>query len=192
MKKNLKKIVIFILIVSINIIINISFAQPAHWQAWDAAAWWGWNVWVSQMNFLDKTNIYNKNIDKAIAPIEQDPDHDGSILHIWSHRIFGIWWDEGVEWIVWTDEEFDNYNEALTKILTVIQNIVNYTLWLLWVISVIYLLIHGFMILTAAWDDSRTKKWLKWIKNAFIAIAWIWLSWIIISFILRLINTFTS
>lgn len=141
-------------------------------------------AWMSLWNI---TNIYNSGIWNAIAPIESD---DGwSILHIGSHRIF---WQWNVDWIVWADETIDSYGIALKKILTVIQNVVNYTLWLLWVIAVIYLLIHGFMILTAAWDDGRTKKWLKWIKNAFIAIAWIWLSWIIISFILRLINTFAA
>ena len=145
------------------------------------------NFCIAQMSLGNITPIHNTDIWQAIAPIEQDPNGDGSILHVWSHRIFWIWnWN--IDWIVWADEQIDNYNIAMTKILTVIQNVVNYTLWLLWVIAVIYILIHGFMILTAAWDDSKTKKWLKGIKNAFIAIAGIWLSWIIISFILRLIN----
>ena len=195
MVKFIKKIIIVSFIIAINLILNISLAQGWglfwHWQT-QPSWWWGWGLfWRWWLWFWDNQNIFNENLENAISPIEEDPNSDGSILHIWSHRIFGIWnWD--IEWIVWSDQEINNYNIALTKVLTVIQNIVNYTLWLLWVIAVIYILIHWFMILTAAWDDSRSKKWLKGIKNAFIAIAWIGLSWIIISFILWLINTFAS
>ena len=185
-------------IIIASFIFNINFVSAAQqwWWAlwhWPTANWdnwwpllWPW-PWMSLWN---DQSILNKNLENAIAPIE-DSDGNGSILHVWTHRIFWIWnWD--IEWIVWSEEQIDNYNIALTKVLTVIQNVVNYTLWLLSVIAVIYILIHGFMILTAAWDDSKTKKWLKGIKNAFIAIAWIALSWIIISLILWLINTFSS
>lgn len=134
------------------------------------------------------TTIYNTGRENAIAPID-DPNDTWSILHVWSRRIF---WQWNVEWLVWTDEAIGNYNTALTKILTVIQNIVNWALWILWLIALIYLIIHWFMILTAAGDDSKSKKWFKWVKHAFIALWWIWLSWIIVSFIIRLINLFAA
>ena len=145
------------------------------------------NFCTAWMGFEDNT-IYNTGRENVIAPID-DPNDTWSILHVWSRRIFSTW---NVEWLVWTDEAIGNYNTALTKILTVIQNIVNWALWILWLIALIYLIIHGFMILTAAGDDGKVKKWFKWVKNAFLALGWIWLSWIIVSFIIWLINLFTS
>ena len=148
------------------------------------------NFCTALMGLGDKTTIYNTGQEYAIAPIPQDPETEGSILHMWSRRIFWQW--DITYWLVWTDQAIDDYNIALTKILTVIQNVVNRALWILWLIALIYLIIHWFMILTAAGDDSKQKKWLKWVKLAFIALAWIWLSWIIVSFILWLINILSA
>ena len=138
------------------------------------------------------TSIYNTSGWKVINA-QYDWSDISWPLNDWAYRIVNWeWWSWQLTWLVWTDQKITKHEEAFNKILKTIQNIVNYTLWILWVIALIYLIIHGFMILTAAWDDSKTKKWFKWIKNAFLAIAWIWLSWIIISFILWLINTLTT
>ena len=149
-------------------------------------------TWFSYARFWlsDSWWIYTTWRENAIAPITNEND-TWSILHIWSRRIFWLWnnWEPTNDyWLVWTDQQFSDYNAALTKILTVIQNIVNYALWLLWVIALIYLIIHWFMIMTAGGDDSKSKKWFKWVKNAFLALGGIGLSWIIISFILWVIN----
>jgi len=148
-------------------------------------------TWFScaEFCFMCSWWIYTTGRENALAPVTNQND-TWSILHIWSRRVFWQW--NNTYWLVWTDQQFDDYNTALTKILTVIQNIVNYALWLLWVIALIYLIIHWFMILTAGSDDSKSKKWFKWVKNAFLALAGIGLSWIIISFILWVINTLTA
>lgn len=196
MKRNIKKIITIIFMITTNFIINVSFSQGdgggLFWY-WPEPDWWEyqwWLLWWWGMNFLGGGSIYNHDIWNAIGNVEPENwDNNTSILHVWSKRVFG---QGGISGIVWSDELIDYYESALTKILTTIQNVVNFILWLLWVIAVIYLLIHWFIILTAGDDDSKTKKWLKWVKNAFVAIVWIWLSWIMISFILWLINTFTS
>ncbi len=141
-------------------------------------------MWLGNM-----TTIYNPDITKVI-----DTNFNGSEitnpLNDWAYWV--VKWDWGaweIEWLVWTEYEITEHSDALGKILKVIQNVVNYALLILGTVALIYLIAHGFIILTAAGDDSKVKKWFKWIKNAFVAIAWIGLSRLIISFLLRLINT---
>lgn len=136
-----------------------------------------------------KTNIFNTNINSTI----NWTDNMENPLNDWAFWIVNWeWWNGQLSWLVWTDQKITDYSNALSKILKTIQNIVNYALWLIGVIALIYMIVHGFMILTAAWDDGKVKKWFKWIKNALLAISWIWLSWIIISFIIWLIKTLTA
>ena len=82
------------------------------------------------------------------------------------------------------------HNDAEKQTLNLIRNWVNYALSLLGFVALIYLLYHGFLILTAAGDDEQYKKWMKWLRIAATAIAWIWLSWLFVSLIYRLINWF--
>lgn len=102
-------------------------------------------------------------------------------------------WEYKLEWIVDSDWEYINSHEyALTRTLQIIKNAINWALWVLALVALIYLLIMWFMMLTAAGDDSRHKKWLSWIKRAAIAIAWIWLSRFIVSFIFWVIRWIAS
>ena len=173
----MKKAIILTLIASISIIMNLCFVSAQEW---------GFSI--------HNQNIYNRSLLKVLdtnynwTPIDMNP------IEVWIWHVI-IWEDETnpqISWLVGTDQEITEYSDAMRKILKVVQNVVNYFLWLLWVVALIYLIIHGLMILTAAGDDSKMKKWLKWVKNAFIAIAGIWLSRLIISFILRIINTITA
>ena len=161
-------IISFILIVSWYFILNTCIA--------------GTGMWLGNMS-----TIYNPDQTKAINT-EYNSSTINTPIEDWARWITPE--NAGLAWA--DDTEITYYMDALTKVLHVVQNVVNYALWILWTIALIYLIIHGFIILTAAWDDSKVKKWLKWIKNAFIAITWIWLSWIIIRFILRLISYVAS
>ena len=145
------------------------------------------NIVHARRRLDNSTTIYNTEIENAINTQYNWEDINDPI-RIWAGWVLS----GGIEWIVSSDEEIDGYETALQRILKTIQNIVNYTLWILGLVALIYLIVQWFTILTAAWDDSKVKKWLKWIKNAFIAIAWIWLSRIIITFIIRLINTLAT
>lgn len=102
-------------------------------------------------------------------------------------------WEYMLEWIVDGNKEYINSHEdALTRTLQIIKNAINWALWVLALVALIYILIMWFMMLTAAGDDSRHKKWLSWIKRAAIAIAWIWLSRFIVTFIFWVIRGIAS
>lgn len=101
-------------------------------------------------------------------------------------------WNYTLEWIVDNDNEITQHSTALNRTLGIIKNIINRALWLLGIVALIYLLVHWFIVLTAAWDESKYKKWIKWIKNAGIAIWWIWLSRFIVSFIFWIITNITD
>jgi hypothetical protein len=58
---------------------------------------------------------------------------------------------------------------------------------MLGLVALIYLIYHGFLIVTAAGDDTQYKKGLKGIKFAAIAMVGVGASWLIVSGIFRLI-----
>jgi len=88
--------------------------------------------------------------------------------------------------------EIQEHSQAQLSIMALIKNIINYILGATWLIALIYLLVHGFIILTAAWDDTKYKKWLKWIKYAAIALVGIGLSFFMISLIFYIIRIITG
>ncbi|HRX64185.1 MAG TPA: pilin [Candidatus Absconditabacterales bacterium] len=94
--------------------------------------------------------------------------------------------------IVNNNSEITTHDTALNKTLEIIKNIINYALGLVSLVALVYLIIHGFMIITAAGDDSKYKKGLKGVKYAAIAIAGIGLSWFIVSMIFRIIKGVTT
>jgi len=97
-------------------------------------------------------------------------------------------WLHELWWIIDNSTQITDHNTALNRTLEIIKNIINYALGLLSLVALIYMIYHGFLMLSAAWDESRYKNWFKWIKNAIIAIAGIWLSRFIISLIFRIIE----
>lgn len=86
--------------------------------------------------------------------------------------------------------EITEHKTAMDSTLNFIKKIVNYLLWFLWLIALLFMIYHWFLMLTAAGDDAQYKKWLKSIKYAAIAIWWVWISWLFVSFIFWLISKF--
>lgn len=86
------------------------------------------------------------------------------------------------------DEEITSSNQAQERTLDVMKWIINYFLWALTLIALVYILYHGFLMVTAAWDDWKYKKWFQWLRIGIIAIATIWVSWFIISLIFAVIQ----
>lgn len=84
-----------------------------------------------------------------------------------------------------------DHQTALNSTMSIIKNIINYALGLLSFIALVYLIYHWILMVTAAWDDTQYKKWMKWLRLAAIAITGIWLSWLIVSFIFWLIDYVT-
>ena len=103
-------------------------------------------------------------------------------------------WTKGItSWIEWVAKpDINNSEEAKNNTLNFIKKIVDYFIWLLAVFSLIYLLYNFFIMLTAAGDDNKYKKWIDWIKLTVLVIVGIWLSWLLISFIFYLVEIMTS
>lgn len=99
--------------------------------------------------------------------------------------------DNKVPWLVSGTDKIETHQTAESKTMAIIKNIINYALGLLSFVALVYLIYHGILVMTAAGDDTQYKKWLSGIKYAGIAIGWIWLSRIIISFIFYVIDYIT-
>ena len=84
--------------------------------------------------------------------------------------------------------QINTFLQAQNETLGFIQRMINWALSVLGVIALVYLLYHGFLMVTAAWDDAQYKKWAKAVRAAFIALVWIWLSALVVNFILYVLS----
>lgn len=96
-----------------------------------------------------------------------------------------------VENIIGNNAEIGDHITAQNQTFQIINNFVNYALGLLALISLIYLLYHGFLMISAAGDEEQYSKWLQWMKYAGIALAGIGVSWFVVSMIFYLIAQIT-
>lgn len=153
----------------------------------------GNNMTYAYFSLWDIKTIYTKNERDAVDTTLTDDYDIYDPIRQWSHNIVhaysGNWM---AEWIVWNDKNINNHTTAVTSTLQIIKNIINWALWMLALVALIYILIQWFVILTAAGDDTKVKKWWKWIKRACIAIVWIGLSWFIVTLIFWLIRWLAS
>lgn len=100
------------------------------------------------------------------------------------------WWEtftSKLNWILHLPRK-DDYTKSLWYVTTLIQIIINWLLWILAFVALVYMLYCGFLVLSSWSDDKNTAKGKKWISTAAIALAWIGLSWLIISAMIRFIN----
>ena len=82
----------------------------------------------------------------------------------------------------------DSYNTKLWYVLSLVQVSINRLLWILSTVALVYMLYCGFLVFFSGAEDKNASKGKKWIKTATIALAWIGLSWLIISAMIRLIT----
>ena len=96
-----------------------------------------------------------------------------------------FWWNCYVEgiWVPRTDEG------PKPTLITTIQRTINVVLWLLATIATLICLYAWFKMLTSWWDTKWYDTGLKILKNAVIWLAIIALSWIIVSTVLRFVDT---
>ncbi len=74
------------------------------------------------------------------------------------------------------------------NMVTIIESIVAYVVWLLYLIAVIVVLYWGFLILTAGWDEEWVKKWKKSIVNGVIWLIVIFLASSLVTWLITLFN----
>lgn len=97
-----------------------------------------------------------------------------------------------IENIVGVGEQIDEHRTALENTLTIVKKSINYALWLLALVALIYLIYNGFMMVTAAGNETQFKKWVKGLKTAIIAIVWVGISRFIVSIIFWIIEKITT
>lgn len=153
------------------------------------AIWLVW--WVSYaLDTNEPAQIYTHEVedvfDDAFIEDNKNPIRqgiDGLLYDGWDdQRIGGIW----------RPQEINDFDTAKNNTIDVVQMFINYALWLVSLIALIYLIVHGFMIMTAMGDDTKVKKWFTGIRTAGIAIAGIALSRLVVTLIFYVIWLITS
>lgn len=132
-------------------------------------------------------NILTEDFNQILETDDiEDPLRDGAYGIIGGDKANP---DEKISSILKTGK-ISEHKTAMDNTLNLIKKTINYLLWFLWLVALLFMIYNGFLILTAAGDDAQYKKWLKSIKYAAISIWWIWISWIFVSFIFWLISKF--
>lgn len=96
-----------------------------------------------------------------------------------------------LEWIMHLPQK-DEYSTSLGYVTSLIQISINRLLWILAFVALIYMLYCGFLVFSSWSDDKNASKGKKWIWTAAIALAWIGLSRLIISAMIRFINLISN
>ncbi|MEI6774905.1 MAG: hypothetical protein WCL18_09385 [bacterium] len=55
-------------------------------------------------------------------------------------------------------DKISSHQNAQNKTLDVIKNIINYALSMIALVALVYLIYHGFLMVTAAGEDTQYKK----------------------------------
>lgn len=141
-------------------------------------------IGYAQMIVPDSENyILNEN-DQQVLNTENitDPLRNGAY-----NIINPVSWTGVLSGVIWVGDQISSHQNAQNKVMDVIKNMINYALWMLALVALVYLIYHGFLIVTASGDDTQYKKGLAGIKYAAIAIAGIGVSWLVVSAIFWLI-----
>lgn len=137
---------------------------------------------VSALSFFDNTSsVYTRDENKAVQTSDlcaDDPLRCG--MNNPGSSIRGLYYSGPIRSVY----------EAQNQTLSYVHNIVNRALSLLGLIALCYLLYSGFIIITGAGDEAKTKKGRKGLKTATLAIAGIAISWLLVSLIVYLIDLF--
>ena len=159
----------------VRIWILIALAVPAGVFAFSNLPWFDNNSPLTK----DLNDVVDSSIVDADDPLRLGSQIAGEPLDQWQR--------EGLIY-----RGIDTTQEAWKITVDVVRRVLNYALWLIGLVALLYLLYHWFLALSAWDDDSQFEKWLAWIKFALIAIAWIALAWFILSLVYRLITVLTT
>ena len=104
-----------------------------------------------------------------------------SVTHAFERKFWGNVWVPGV-WVPWTSENQED------NLLHTVRVAINRVLWLLAFISLILCLYAWFRMMTSGGDSKQYSAWLSILKNAWIWLAIIGVSWLIVSLVFYVIN----
>lgn len=91
-----------------------------------------------------------------------------------------------------TDVFKDGKDSTATALLDGIKLAINRVLWLLALIALIILIYQWVIMLVNAKDSKKIDEWYTTVKNVAIALVFIGVSWLIVSFIFWAIGVFTG
>ncbi len=134
------------------------------------------------------TSILNPNLDQTInTNLATDPLRDGAfwVINDGTNSVDNIIGSDQTQ-SIWS------FANAKNNVINILNAIVNYSLGILALVALGYLLYHGILIVTAAGDEERYNNGLKWLKYAAIALAGIGLSRFIVSLIFYIIDFIIS
>ncbi len=130
--------------------------------------------------------ILNENSQQVIdTKWVNDPIRDGAFWVVDGNN--GGSGSGELQGILWPNNQISDHVSAKNQTLQLVKNVINYALWFLAVIALVYLIYNGFLMVTAGGDDAQYKKGLQSLKYAAIAIAGIWASRLIVSLIFWII-----
>lgn len=137
-----------------------------------------WSASASSNNPSDYYDILTQN-DQKIVETESitDPLGDGS--YEIAGRVNGLYMKSG---------KLTSFLQAQDAALAYVQNIINWTLLIVWTVALIYLLYTGFQMITAAGDETKFKERTKKTRSALVALLGIGLSAIFVNFVLYIID----
>lgn len=143
-------------------------------------------VWYAQMIVPNATNHILTENKQQILNVDgiEDPLRDGA------YSVTQAPDQSSSLDVVSATDKIGSHQKAQNKTMAIVKNIINYALWMVALIALVYLIYHGFLMVTASGDDTQYKQWLKGIKFATIAIVGIWTSWLIVSLIFWLLALF--
>lgn len=140
------------------------------------------SLWFFDFSDNFWSDSYNCAIGKPITDIEDSPIELGA-------------WNPGTEL---KGSSFTNNGTVLTdteesreKTLDYITGLVNYALWILGLIALLYLIYHAVLTLTAGSDDGQASKWREGMKYAAYALLGLGAARFMVSMIIFLINLVT-
>lgn len=128
--------------------------------------------------------IFRKSM--TIPEPEIDKDPITGPIDQWSNRLSKL-----LEWIIKFPQRTE-FSTPLWYATKLIQISINWILWILSFIALVYMLYCWFLIFSSWSDDKNVQKWKKWISTAAIALAWIWLSWLIVSVMIWFLRLITN
>lgn len=93
-----------------------------------------------------------------------------------------------IDWLYKKETRITDFLQAESAALSFAQRIINWTLTIIWLVALIYLIIAGTKMVTAAGDEKKFKDWQRSLRTAAIALFGVWLSALLVNFIIYLID----
>lgn len=149
-------------------------------------------VWlfVFIWSFSDARSVFKQpdwyhHNNQKVNPAKLDDDEMSSIEQSIKYE------NSKLNWVLQFPQKSD-YTTTLWYALSLIQISINWILWILATVALIYMLYCWFLVFSSWADDKNAQKGRKWISTAAIALAWIGLSWLVVSAMIWFITMITQ